>query len=301
MKAGCVLRFGGPEVLEVAEWPEPEAGPGEVRVAAATVNPADLALRAGAHPLRPQGGAARRGGHPAHERPHRAHGVRSAPPAGRRPRSRSPAGAVGGYAVQLARGCGLRVLADAQPSDEALVRGLGTESAVARRGRGGRDPGRRPGSAWTACSLRPCRAPRSCPRCATAARSPRSARFGGEPGRGTRIHPVMVTDHLHHGAALGERGRLAGSGRLSLRVADPVPPDRVAGVHRRLAAGAAASSWRSEGIPPRACDMEKRASSGAGGAGRRPRACVPGRGGASAMPAGPGGPTRRPEQIPSPP
>jgi NADPH2:quinone reductase len=42
-------RFGGPEVLEVAELPFPEPEPGEVRirVAAATVNPTDLGLRSG--------------------------------------------------------------------------------------------------------------------------------------------------------------------------------------------------------------------------------------------------------------
>ena len=42
--------FGGPEVLRLAERPDPEAGPGEVLldIHAATVNPSDLATRAGA-------------------------------------------------------------------------------------------------------------------------------------------------------------------------------------------------------------------------------------------------------------
>ncbi|WP_410636361.1 NADP-dependent oxidoreductase [Amycolatopsis sp. cmx-4-83] len=49
MRAVVVRRFGGPEVLEVAEVPVPEPGPGQVRirVAAAAVNPVDLATRAG--------------------------------------------------------------------------------------------------------------------------------------------------------------------------------------------------------------------------------------------------------------
>jgi NADPH:quinone reductase len=49
MRAVAFRRFGGPEVLEVAELPVPEPGPREVRVrvAAATVNPTDIGMRSG--------------------------------------------------------------------------------------------------------------------------------------------------------------------------------------------------------------------------------------------------------------
>jgi NADPH:quinone reductase-like Zn-dependent oxidoreductase len=49
MRAVTFSRFGGPEVLEVSELPEPAPGPGEVRirVAAATVNPTDISFRSG--------------------------------------------------------------------------------------------------------------------------------------------------------------------------------------------------------------------------------------------------------------
>lgn len=49
MRAVAFRRFGGPEVLEVAELPDPRPGPGAVRirVAAATVNPTDIGLRSG--------------------------------------------------------------------------------------------------------------------------------------------------------------------------------------------------------------------------------------------------------------
>jgi NADPH:quinone reductase len=49
VRAVALWRFGGPEVLEVADLPPPEPGPNEVRirVMAATVNPTDLGLRAG--------------------------------------------------------------------------------------------------------------------------------------------------------------------------------------------------------------------------------------------------------------
>jgi NADPH:quinone reductase len=47
MKVVGLKRFGGPEVLEVIDLPEPHAGPGEVRVRvhAAAVNPSDVMVR----------------------------------------------------------------------------------------------------------------------------------------------------------------------------------------------------------------------------------------------------------------
>jgi NADPH2:quinone reductase len=50
MRVCEVTEFGGPDVLRVAERPEPVAAPGEVvvRIAAANVNPSDLAARSGA-------------------------------------------------------------------------------------------------------------------------------------------------------------------------------------------------------------------------------------------------------------
>ena len=49
MKAVVIHRFGGPEVLELAELevPEPAAGQVRIRVQAAAVNPVDIATRAG--------------------------------------------------------------------------------------------------------------------------------------------------------------------------------------------------------------------------------------------------------------
>jgi NADPH2:quinone reductase len=50
VKAIGVTEFGGPDALRVVELPDPEAGPGEVRIRvhAATVNPTDTVLRSGA-------------------------------------------------------------------------------------------------------------------------------------------------------------------------------------------------------------------------------------------------------------
>jgi NADPH:quinone reductase-like Zn-dependent oxidoreductase len=51
MQVAEVSVFGGPEVLHLAEWPDPAPGPAEVvvRIRAANVNPTDLATRAGVH------------------------------------------------------------------------------------------------------------------------------------------------------------------------------------------------------------------------------------------------------------
>lgn len=49
MRAVQFSRFGGPEVLEVVDLPEPHAGPGQIRIAvrAAGVNPIDWKVRSG--------------------------------------------------------------------------------------------------------------------------------------------------------------------------------------------------------------------------------------------------------------
>ncbi|MEV7401790.1 NADP-dependent oxidoreductase [Streptomyces sp. NPDC091267] len=49
MKAARFSRFGGPEVLEIVDLPDPHPGPGEVRIAvrAAGLNPSDWKKRAG--------------------------------------------------------------------------------------------------------------------------------------------------------------------------------------------------------------------------------------------------------------
>jgi hypothetical protein len=49
LKAVRITQFGGPEVLEIVELPEPHPGPGQVRIAvrAAGVNPSDWKKRKG--------------------------------------------------------------------------------------------------------------------------------------------------------------------------------------------------------------------------------------------------------------
>jgi NADPH2:quinone reductase len=147
------------------------------------------------------------------------------------------AGAIGQYAIQLGVHAGLRVLADAKPGDEELVRGFGAHEVIARSD----DPGAAfrsvvPGgvdglidaAVVDAAALAPIR-----DRGALA-----TLRFWTGPAeRGIRIEPVMVLDDFEDNGRLRELADHVGAGRLTTRVADTYPIDRVREAHRRLAAG----------------------------------------------------------------
>ena len=57
MRAIIFDEFGGPEVLQIRDLPDPTPGPGEVlvKVAATTVNPTDIMMRNGAQAAMMQG------------------------------------------------------------------------------------------------------------------------------------------------------------------------------------------------------------------------------------------------------
>lgn len=147
------------------------------------------------------------------------------------------AGAVGGYAVQLAVLTGLRVVAVARPGDEETVRSLGAHAfvpagddlvaALRESVPGGLD-------ALVDCAL------------LGAVLLP-AVRAGGqvaavrglpaETERGIRLHQVAVARDLREGAKLAELSRQVERGELTLRVAEVIGPERVAEAHRRLEAG----------------------------------------------------------------
>ncbi|WP_354428956.1 zinc-binding dehydrogenase [Streptomyces sp. FZ201] len=142
------------------------------------------------------------------------------------------AGAVGGFAVELAVRRGLRVIARASAADEEYVRGLGAEWLV---GRDASDqagdvrrlvPGGVSGAMDTAgLGVRALAAVRT--------RGAYVTVVGGSaplPLRGIRVHQEWISAD---GAALAE---LAAMG-LALRVADVLPLERAAEAHDRLAAG----------------------------------------------------------------
>src|SRR3989449_39174 len=213
MRAVTFSRFGGPEVIEVSELPEPKPGPGEVRirVAAATLpltgRPLRLALERRAL------------------EPGEALGVAGA------------AGAVGGYAVELGVSDGLRVIAVARSQDEALVKRFGAKTFIpsgeaAVRGLHDAVPGGVDGlidAAVLDAAVLP--AIRDGGKLATV------RGFAGPSERGITIEPVRVASYVHNQEALDRLGHLVAEGRLTLRVAETFPPERAADAQRKMAAG----------------------------------------------------------------
>jgi NADPH:quinone reductase len=137
------------------------------------------------------------------------------------------AGAVGGYAIQLGRSEGLRVIADASPADEGLVSQLGAHMVVPRG----------PGVAGRIRQVLPAGvdalldAAVMGPPVLSAVRP-----FPGETERGITVSLVLVFEHLHEGDQLAGLAELAAKGVLSLRVADVLPAARAAEAHRRFEA-----------------------------------------------------------------
>jgi NADPH:quinone reductase-like Zn-dependent oxidoreductase len=61
--------------------------------------------------------------------------------------------------------------------------------------------------------------------------------FEGLTERGITIRSVRVADYATNQEALEELGRHASDGRLTLRVAEELPPERAPDAHRKLEAG----------------------------------------------------------------
>lgn len=145
------------------------------------------------------------------------------------------AGAVGGFAVQLAVARGLRVVAVAGAADEHLVRELGAEFFVPRTARLGEAvrahvPGGVDGAVDAASVAAPALE-------AVRSRGAFVAVLGGrEPVslRGIRVVNQWI---YADGDQLSDLVDLVDRGALTLRVADTLPLDRVAEAHKRLEAG----------------------------------------------------------------
>lgn len=299
MRAISVTEYGGPETLRVADVPEPVPGRGQVRIRieAATVNPVDLAARAGylaaLAPDLPLGLGLDAAGEidavgagvdrlavgdkviglrdwlPMPTGAHAEAIVLDAGAVVHAPRTldaahaatlplngltahqgldlldlapgatvliTGAAGAVGGFAVQLAALRGLRVVASASAPDEAALREAGASFFVGRGeplGRAVRDlvPGGVDGVLDAAgLGVRALNALRN--------RGAFVAVNGGDAVpvnlRGTRVQTVWFradTGQLEHLVALADEGR------LTTRVADVLPLEDAAEAHIRLAKG----------------------------------------------------------------
>ncbi|MGW1179063.1 NADP-dependent oxidoreductase [Kitasatospora sp. NPDC002543] len=303
MKAIGLEEFGDPDVLRVLDLPEPQAGPGEVRIRvhAAAVNPTDVMLRRGGHAVRmpdrrppfvPGMDAAgvidqlgpgadgrlavgqrvvavvrftgERGGAYAERIVVPAASVVPAPekvdlpaastllmnamtarlaldalavPPGGTVAVTGAAGAVGGYAVELAKADGLTVVADASPRDVERVRRFGAGHVVERgpevaaRIRGllpDGVPGLVDGSDQTTEVV---------PAVADGGALAALRGWPGPAGRSIRVHPVMVADAIAHTERLDALCRQVEAGVLTLRVAEVLPAEQAARAHRLLEAG----------------------------------------------------------------
>jgi NADPH:quinone reductase len=147
------------------------------------------------------------------------------------------AGAVGGYAVQLGKAEGLRVIADAAARDEPLVKNLGADVVVAR----GPDFAARvrevlPEGAdglIDAALLNELAIPavRDGGGMATV------RGFTGAPERGISFHPVLVRNYAREHDKLDRLRQQAEAGQVTLRVARTLPAENAAEAHRALEAG----------------------------------------------------------------
>jgi NADPH2:quinone reductase len=147
------------------------------------------------------------------------------------------AGAVGGYAIQLAVADGLRVIAISSAGDEELVHQLGAQDFVPR----GADfasairalvPSGVDGLIDAAAIGQPALAAirdgghLACVRA-----------FDGQPERGIHVHQVRVSDYAHNQAALQKLADQVVSGAVTLRVAQTFPPAQAGEAQQKLQAG----------------------------------------------------------------
>lgn len=147
------------------------------------------------------------------------------------------AGAVGGYAVQLGKAEGLRVVADASPADERLVQELGADAVVPRGdgfARGVREVLPEGADGLIDAALLD---EAAVPAVRDGGRIATVRGFRGEEQRGVTFYPVLVRDYAREQAKLGELRQQASDGRLTLRVARTFPAAQAAQAHRLLEAG----------------------------------------------------------------
>jgi NADPH:quinone reductase len=148
------------------------------------------------------------------------------------------AGLLASYVIPLAKERGLRVLADAKPQDEDLVRGFGADD-VLPRGEGfaeavrARVPGGVDGLYDTALLGRD-----AFPAIRDGGAMAVVRGWDDSPGdRGIDVRPVWVRTVLERTEWLEHLRERASSGAVPLRVAEELPPERAARAHELMEAG----------------------------------------------------------------
>ena len=147
------------------------------------------------------------------------------------------AGAVGGYAIQLAKADGLTVLADVARADDKLVRSLGADMVVDGRGDvAARIRSQLPDGARGLIDTAALDA-RALPAVADGGGLVTLKGWTGPSERGIMIHPVSSFGSATSTALFDQLRSQAQNGVLTLRVADVLPATMAAEAQRRLTAG----------------------------------------------------------------
>ena len=148
------------------------------------------------------------------------------------------AGLLASYVIPIAKERGIRVLADAKPEDEELVRGFGAD-VVLPRGDGLADAIRAEVPAGVDAVYDTALLQRALLPAIREGGGLAVVRTwdGDEVEQGVHIRRVWVGDVLERTDWLHELRGLAGSGALQLRVASTYPPERAADAHRQMEAG----------------------------------------------------------------
>lgn len=147
------------------------------------------------------------------------------------------AGAVGGYTIQLAKHEGLRVIADAAPSDAALVRDLGADVVVERGPNVAAAIRRAVPAGVDALVDAAVMGPPVLAAVRDGGQVAAVRPFRGETERSITVTLVLVGEYLHAGDKLAELADLVADGTLTLRVAAELPAEQAAHAHRLLEAG----------------------------------------------------------------
>lgn len=147
------------------------------------------------------------------------------------------AGLLGSFAIPLAKGRGLHVIADARDDDAELVRSFGADEVVPR----GDEVGEAIRAVTDGGADGLLDASLQGPAVVAGVRDGGGIAavrdFGAEPGRDITVHQVLVFDHLDDQDGLRELRDRAGRGEIQLRVADTYAPEAAAEAHRRFAEG----------------------------------------------------------------
>jgi NADPH:quinone reductase-like Zn-dependent oxidoreductase len=147
------------------------------------------------------------------------------------------AGVLGGYAIALGVRRGLRIIADARPEDEGLVRSFGAHEIVPRGAEVGARIREATGGGVDGLLDASVQGGQVLAGVRDGGQVAAVRTFDGHAERGITIHQVLVMDHLDDHDGLTLVRDMASSGDIALRVAGTFAPEDAAEAHRRFERG----------------------------------------------------------------